>query len=82
MIKTCENCKKQNTCKKTIGYMFGFCEADFQPIKTTERFRGYDIEYNVYGEHELSVQYHGDDVIFQNMEDAQAFIRSVTGVSA
>ena len=78
MLKSCENCKKQETCRQPIGYMFGFCNTDFDPRNRIERFRGYDIEYNVYGQHELSVQYCGDDVMFQTMEEAKDFIRSVT----
>ena len=29
--KTCENCANAATCKKAIGYMFGFCNTDFKP---------------------------------------------------
>ena len=58
MIKSCENCKKQSTCHATIGYMFGFCETDFEPIERIERYRGYDIEYNVYGQKELFCNMH------------------------
>lgn len=79
MIKSCENCKKQATCRQTIGYIFGFCETDFEPIEAITRYRGYDIEYNVYGQKELSVQYCGDDFMFKTMEEARAFIRSITG---
>ena len=27
----CENCLKEDTCKKTIGIMFGFCNTDYRP---------------------------------------------------
>jgi len=30
MEKTCENCAKSETCKKFIGIVWGFCEADFE----------------------------------------------------
>ena len=35
---------------------------------------GYYIEYDFYGREEYSVQYCGDDIIFDTLEEAQAFI--------
>ena len=32
----CENCKHENTCTKTIGIMFGYCNIDFE-AKEKER---------------------------------------------
>jgi len=29
----CENCAKIKTCKKDIGFIWGFCNADFEPKK-------------------------------------------------
>lgn len=43
-----------------------------------EEYKGYGIDYNFYGEHEYSVQYDGDDVMFETIEDARAFIDEVT----
>lgn len=34
MEKSCENCAKVATCQKIIGFMYGFCNADFQPKET------------------------------------------------
>lgn len=31
MNNTCENCKHEATCHKTIGIMFGYCNIDFEP---------------------------------------------------
>lgn len=36
MEKTCENCAKSETCKKFIGIVWGFCEADFEPKEITD----------------------------------------------
>lgn len=30
--KKCENCKKCDYCTKTIGIIWGFCNADFEAI--------------------------------------------------
>lgn len=45
--------------------------------ETMEEYKGYYIEYNFYGENEYSVQYCGDDVIFQTVEDAKKFIDEI-----
>ena len=37
-------------------------------------YKGYYIEFNFYGENEYSVQYCGDDVIFETVEEAKHFI--------
>ena len=42
-------------------------------------YKGYDIEYNFYGENEYSVQYCGDDVIFDTEEEAIEFIDGIVG---
>ena len=31
MTGECENCKHRNSCKATIGIMFGFCRTEFEP---------------------------------------------------
>lgn len=41
-------------------------------------YKGYYIEYNFYGENEWSVQYCGDDIIFNDFNEAKDFIDSVT----
>ena len=38
------------------------------------RYRGYYIEYNVYGRGEYTVQYEGDDLWFDTIEELKAFI--------
>ena len=40
-------------------------------------YKGYYIEFNLYGQNEYSVQYCGDDVIFTSEQDARAFIDSI-----
>ena len=37
-------------------------------------YKGYYIEYNIYGQNEYSVQYCGDDFLFKTPEEAKAFI--------
>lgn len=32
--KICENCAKEATCKKSIKYIAGFCNSDFEPKKS------------------------------------------------
>lgn len=41
-------------------------------------YKGYYIEYNLYGMKEYSVQYCGDDVVFDTKNEAIEFIDSVT----
>ena len=31
MTGNCESCAKRETCKKDIGFIFGFCNADYEP---------------------------------------------------
>lgn len=38
--KSCENCANAPTCKKAIGYMFGFCNTDFEPKRESEKGSG------------------------------------------
>ena len=44
---------------------------------TITEYNGYYIEFNLYGENEYTVQFCGDDVVFETMKQAQAFIDSV-----
>ena len=37
-------------------------------------YKGYYIEYNIYGQKEYTVQYNGDDVFFQTEQEAKDFI--------
>lgn len=41
-------------------------------------YKGYGIDYNIYGAGEYSVQYCGDDVIFSTEEEAKRFIDEIT----
>lgn len=43
-----------------------------------EEYKGYYIEFNIYGSNEYSVQYCGDDLIFKSVTDARAFIDEIT----
>ena len=40
-------------------------------------YKGYDIEFDFYGEGEFSVQYCGDDLLFKTMDEAKVFIDEV-----
>jgi hypothetical protein len=33
MSGNCENCARRETCKKEIGIIWGFCNADFVPVE-------------------------------------------------
>ena len=43
-----------------------------------EEYKGYAIEFDFYGMNEYTVQYCGDDVMFNNKDEAKAFIDQVT----
>ena len=50
-------------------------------IETNDRiteYKGYYIEYNLYGENEYSVQFCGDEFFFQTMDEAKKFIEEET----
>ena len=40
-------------------------------------YKNYDIEFNFYGMFEYSVQYEGDDLMFNTVEDAKKFIDTI-----
>lgn len=40
-------------------------------------YKGLCIEFNFYGLNEYSVQYCGDDLIFDTIDEAKAFIDSI-----
>ena len=40
-------------------------------------YKGFDIEFNFYGSNEYSVQYCGDDLIFQTETEAKEFIDTI-----
>lgn len=40
-------------------------------------YRGFYIEFNFYGSNEYSVQFCGDDIIFDSEEDAKNFIDTI-----
>ena len=40
-------------------------------------YKGYYIEYNLYGEHEYTVQYCGDDLVFTTEQAARDFINRI-----
>ena len=42
-----------------------------------EIYRGYGIDFNIYGMNEYSVQYDGDDVMFEDIETARLFIDDI-----
>lgn len=42
-------------------------------------YRGYLIEYNLYGAHEYTVVYDGDDIWFNSYSEATNFIDEMEG---
>ena len=40
-------------------------------------YKNTPIEYNFYGQGEYSVQYRGDDILFNSIEDAEKFIDDI-----
>lgn len=45
--------------------------------KSSKEYKGYYIDYDFYGDGEYTVQYLGDDVVFQTEEEAKEFIDSL-----
>ena len=43
-----------------------------------EIYKGFAIEFNFYGMNEYSVQYCGDDVMFETVNEAKAFIDTIS----
>lgn len=41
-------------------------------------YKGFYIEFNIYGSNEYTVQYCGDDVVFDTVKEAKEFIEEVT----
>ena len=46
---------------------------------TIETYKGYGIDFNVYGLGEYSVQFCGDDIMFDTLQEAKAFIDDAYG---
>lgn len=46
---------------------------------TIANYKGYGIDYDIYGDGEFSVQYGGDDIFFNSEEEARKFIDKNTG---
>ena len=45
-------------------------------------YRNREIEYNLYGQEEYSIQYCGDDYMFKTLEEAEDFIdREIIGLT-
>lgn len=40
----------------------------------TINYKGYDIEFNFYNRNEYTIQYCGDDLWFNNLDDVKEFI--------
>ena len=45
---------------------------------TEYEYKGYYITFNFYGHNEYTVQYCGDDIMFNTAHEARAFIDEVT----
>ncbi len=43
-----------------------------------EIYKGFAICFNFYGHNDISVQYCGDDVMFNSVDDAKRFIDEIT----
>ena len=46
----------------------------YSTTRKTIKYRNYNIEYNIYGANEYTVQYCGDDYLFYNIREAENFI--------
>lgn len=46
----------------------------YSTTRKTIKYRNYDIEYNIYGANEYTVQYCGDDFFFKTEKEAEKFI--------
>lgn len=44
---------------------------------TVETYKGYGIDFNIYGTDEYSVQYLGDDFLFSTLPEAKQFIDDI-----
>lgn len=44
---------------------------------TAEIYKGYGIDFNVYGSNEYTVHYCGDDCFFSTIKDAEQFIDEI-----
>lgn len=45
---------------------------------TVKTYKGYGIDYDIYGDGEYSVQYCGDDFMFSTIAEAEEFIDDIT----
>ena len=71
MTGYCEDCKNKSTCKKSIGFMVGFCNTDFLPVSET-RSRlvrvlfsdGDSLETEIYGTEEEVMDYYKPGKVF------------------
>lgn len=44
---------------------------------TVKTYKGYGIDFNIYGSNEYTVQYCGDDLFFTTIEEAEQFIDEI-----
>jgi hypothetical protein len=51
--------------------------AERRTTMTIKTYKGYSIDFNIYGDNEYSVQYCGDDLIFGTLEEAETFIDEI-----
>lgn len=71
MTGYCEDCKNKSTCKKSIGFMVGFCNTDFLPVSET-RTRlvrvlfsdGDSLETEIYGTEGEVLDYYRPGKVF------------------
>lgn len=73
MSGNCNACAKRETCRKDIGIIWGFCNTDYQPDERIVECNGLLIEHDFYGSGEYSVQFCGDDLMFETLDEAKAF---------
>ena len=41
----CKDCKKEENCKKDIGFIWGFCYADFEPKEKDNEKTRVEVRY-------------------------------------
>lgn len=77
--KKAEETKKQSGTEKLDQHVKNVKEGK-EKIED-EDYKGYSISHNFYGNGEYSVQFEGDDILFDTEEDAKAFIDRETNTN-
>ena len=47
-----------------------------QAVVSNISYKGYDIDFNVYGQNEYTVWFEGDDIYFRSLNEAMDFLQA------